>query len=222
MTTTPLKIYFAGALFNAKDLAGNLLLARSIEKCSGGRYCIMLPQNGECEVNDRSAVTIRDADFELLFECDLILANFDGTDLDSGTVVEFCFAKMVDMPALLLRTDFREGGDQGISGSDPWNLMCSNYPRTRTLCINAMTAYHRFKDAPLSAAALAERYCDAMAEQIVAELDALTSMPSWLGGANIFARLTTAVQSIGGKLGERLTPEILSTLAERKKNSGLY
>lgn len=222
MKNPPLKIYFAGGLFDAKELGGNLLLARSIEKYSDGRYLIMLPQDGESEVNNRNAVTIRDADFELLFNCDLILANFDGTDLDSGTVVEFCFAKMVDMPALLLRTDFREGGDQGLAGSDPWNLMCSNYPRTKSLCINAMACYHKCRSETASAALLTERFYGTMAEKIVAELDALVTMPSWLPPQNLLPQLTAAVKSIGGTLGERLTPELLSTLAEQKKGSGLF
>ena len=100
-TSGKLKIYFAGDLFDAKDLGGNLMLAMAIEKKSAGRYQIMLPQNGESEVVNRTSQTIRDADFELLYNCDIIIANFDGHDLDSGTVVEFCFAKMVDMPALL-------------------------------------------------------------------------------------------------------------------------
>ena len=47
-------------------------------------------------------------DFELLYNCDCLIANLDGPDPDSGTVVEFCFAKMLDMPAVLLRTDFRD------------------------------------------------------------------------------------------------------------------
>ena len=142
MDSPVLKIYFAGDLFDAKDLGGNLILAGKIDEISGGRYKVMLPQNGECEVRERTSQSIRDADFELLFNCDVIVANFDGTDLDSGTVVEFCFAKMVDMPAVLLRTDFRNSGDHTLPDGEPWNLMCSHYPRTKVLHINAMMRYH--------------------------------------------------------------------------------
>ena len=119
MNARPLKIYFAGDLFDSKDLGGNLMLAEAIEKVSGNRYKIMLPQDGECEVTERTSQTIRDADFKLLFNCDLLVANFDGPDLDSGTVVEFCFAKMVDMPAVLLRTDFRDSGDNTLPDGEP-------------------------------------------------------------------------------------------------------
>ena len=141
MAEKSLKIYFAGDLFDHKDLAGNLLLAAAIEKYSDNRYQVLLPQDGECEVTNRTSQTIRDADFKLLFNCDLIVANFDGTDLDSGTVVEFCFAKMMDMPAVLLRTDFRDCGDNDLPDGEPWNLMCSHYPRTAVCCMNAMQIY---------------------------------------------------------------------------------
>jgi len=42
-----------------------------------------------------------------LLNCDLALFNFDGPELDLGTVVEFLFAKFADIPALILRMDFR-------------------------------------------------------------------------------------------------------------------
>ena len=44
MEKEALKIYFAGDLFDAKDLIGNILLAEAIERQSGGRYKVMLPQ----------------------------------------------------------------------------------------------------------------------------------------------------------------------------------
>jgi len=38
-------IYFAGDLFNHKDLIGNLLLSEAIEKESSGRYICVVPQH---------------------------------------------------------------------------------------------------------------------------------------------------------------------------------
>lgn len=215
-----LKIYFAGDLFDAKDLGGNLLLAEAVEKCSCGRYSILLPQDGECEVTDRSSENIRDTDFELLFDCDILLANFDGTDLDSGTVAEFCFAKMIDMPALLLRTDFRNGGDAGLPGSDPWNLMCSHFPRTKVLWINAMKQYHLCKKEGKKD--LAARFYELLAREIVRDLDDLAALPSWLGAEKLHAQLSAAVKSIGGGFPERMDEERTAALAERKRSSGLY
>lgn len=217
----PLKIYFAGDLFDAKDLGGNLLLAGAIERVSEGRYEILLPQEGECEVRERSAESIRDADFELLFKSDLILANFDGADLDSGTVAEFCFAKMLDMPALLLRTDFRDCGDKTLPDGDPWNLMCSRYPRTRTLWLNAMVIYHDCK-AQGGRELLAERFYNTIACEVVKVLDELVSMPPRLAKEDLGSRFDAILESIGGKLAERFPAPEKAELIKRKKSAGLY
>ena len=129
-------IYFAGELFNAKHLIGNSALAIAIERQSAGEFVCQLPQ--ALEQRSNSAQQIRDQDLETLIECDLGIFNFDGTEVDSGTVVEFMVAKFADIPSLLLRTDFRKGGDQG---EHPWNLMMSYYPRTRTCLVDSISLY---------------------------------------------------------------------------------
>ena len=222
MNKRSLKIYFAGDLFDAKDLGGNVLLADAIEKVSAGRYQVMLPQNGECEVCERTSKSIRDADFELLYNCDVIVANFDGTDLDSGTVVEFCFAKMVDMPAVLLRTDFRDGGDRTLPDGEPWNLMCSHYPRTEVLHINAMQSYHRFKNEPGGIAARLEKFYSFIASGVVASLDKVVAEKSWLSAEQLFLQYCMAVKSIGGTLGSILSEDKLKRMAEDKISAGLH
>ena len=133
----PFSIYFAGDLFNHKDLIGNLLLSSAIEKNSSGRFKCIVPQH--LEQSTSRSVEIRNNDLLQIVKSDLILLNFDGTELDSGTVVEFLFAKVFDIPAVILRTDFRSAGDQ--DRGDPWNLMCSAYPRTRIITLNSMTWY---------------------------------------------------------------------------------
>ncbi|MDD3127353.1 MAG: nucleoside 2-deoxyribosyltransferase [Candidatus Izemoplasmatales bacterium] len=134
----PLKIYFAGELFDHKHLTGNTILASYINNNAHGKYIVVLPQDSES--GGERAEEIRNNDLRLLLESDLALFNFDGTDLDSGTVAEFMFAKMIDMPSVILRTDFRLAGDQKGIG-DKWNLMCSFYPRTEPVTINAMELY---------------------------------------------------------------------------------
>ena len=131
-----MKVYFAGSLFTHKDLAGNAMLADEIGRVSGGKFECLLPQN--IEHRSSSPKEIRDADISALLSCDLALFNYDGCELDSGTVVEFMFAKFADIPSVLLRTDFRAGGD---SGENPWNLMTSYYPRTETLVLDAAKIY---------------------------------------------------------------------------------
>ena len=222
MAEHPLEIYFAGDLFDSKDLGGNLMLASAIERVSDGRYRVRLPQDGECEVVDRTSQSIRDADFKLLYNCDLLVANFDGTDLDSGTVVEFCFAKMVDMPALLLRTDFRDGGDNTLPDGEPWNLMCSHYPRTRVLHVNGMVRYHECRTKTASAAELLAAYYDSVAVDVVKQLDEVCREKSWLARNELFNQYRMAIKSIGGSMSEIFTDGILLELAAAKAATGLY
>src|SRR6201993_4966158 len=129
-------VYFAGELFSLKHLVGNAALAEAIANLSNRNFTCVLPQT--LEEREMSAQDIRDKDISTLIGCDLALFNFDGPELDSGTVAEFMFAKFADIPSLLLRTDFRRAGDQA---EDQWNLMMSFYPRTRTLCLNSMEIY---------------------------------------------------------------------------------
>jgi nucleoside 2-deoxyribosyltransferase len=131
-------IYFAGSLFNHKDLTGNALLAEHIERGSGHKYRCCLPQN--VEQHQTTALDIRNQDIAKLIECDLGLFNFDGTELDAGVVVEFMLAKFLDIPTVILRSDFRTCGEKEIGGED-WNFMCSFYPRTRVVKFNSIQLY---------------------------------------------------------------------------------
>jgi nucleoside 2-deoxyribosyltransferase len=157
-------VYFAGELFSSKHLVGNAALADSIAKVSNRNFNCVLPQT--LEDRGMSAQDIRDKDIVTLIGCDLALFNFDGPELDSGTVCEFMFAKFADIPSLLLRTDFRRGGDQG---ADPWNLMVSFYPRTRTLCLNSIEIY---KEALSAGQSLVEE----VAKATVKELELLSEL----------------------------------------------
>ena len=222
MGTNPLKIYFAGDLFDAKDLGGNLMLAGAIERVSQNRYKVMLPQDGECEVVCRTSQSIRDVDFKLLYECDCIVANFDGPDPDSGTVVEFCFAKMVDMPAILLRTDFRNSGDQDLSDGDPWNLMCSHYPRTGVLHINAMERYHEVLAEHLPVGEMLNKYYGSIASEIVEALDGVVNQKSWLAAGEVASQYQRAIRSIGGCLSGLLPDGRLQDIVDGKIEKKLY
>ena len=163
-----LSVYFAGELFNAKHLSGNAALAAAIQRKSGGRIRCVLPQT--LESREEGAHFIRDEDLEHLISSDLALFNFDGSEIDSGTVVEFMVAKFADIPSILLRTDFRRGGDQG---QDPWNLMLSFYPRTETCCLDSMAFYKTALTEGLDPVAAADRMLDQIAELVVPKLEAL-------------------------------------------------
>ena len=156
--------YFAGELFSGKHLLGNVVLSEAIAHRSGGRYQSLLPQ--DLEQRNTTPQAIRDQDIRALLGCDLGLFNYDGPDLDSGTVVEFMFAKFADIPSVLLRTDFRHGGDQA-HGGEPWNLMTSYFPRTATVVLDSLTIYKEEQSRTPGAAAgfeLIARTADAVIE----------------------------------------------------------
>jgi len=161
-------VYFAGELFNAKHLAGNAGLAAAIQRRSSREFDCVLPQT--LENREEGAHFIRDEDLEHLICSDIAIFNFDGSEIDSGTVVEFMVAKFADIPALLLRTDFRRGGDLG---HDPWNLMLSFYPRTKTCCIDSMALYKTALAQGLNPDAASDWMLDQIAAQVVLELEAL-------------------------------------------------
>lgn len=206
------KIYFAGGLFDHKELAGNMLLAKKIEQLSVGRYQVLLPQDFESAQTD--ATSVRNNDYKLLMACDLIVANFDGVELDSGTVAEFCCAKMLDLPAVLFRTDFRNGVERP-GAVVPWNLMISAYPRTVNLIINGMDELVRH-DRNL------EKYHTAIAERIIAAMDEVVEMKSLLPKADLLSHYKHTLQLLGGGMSGLFTDEELQTLIAEKVQNGIY
>jgi nucleoside 2-deoxyribosyltransferase len=166
-----LSVYFAGELFNAKHLSGNAGLAAAIQRRSSGQFVCVLPQT--MESREEGAHFIRDEDLEHLICSDIAIFNFDGSEIDSGTVVEFMVAKFADIPALLLRTDFRRGGDQG---HDPWNLMLSFYPRTKTCSIDSMALYKTALSQGLDPSGSADWMLNQIAAQVVQDLEELARL----------------------------------------------
>jgi nucleoside 2-deoxyribosyltransferase len=130
--------YHAGPLFTIAELHTNVLLSHAINTYSSGKFVPILPQ--DLEQRDLSPHSIRDEDLRALLSCDLALFTYDGSELDAGTVVEYMVAKVADIPAVILRTDFRGAGDQEGKG-DSWNLMSSNWPRSVGVSLNAMEVY---------------------------------------------------------------------------------
>jgi hypothetical protein len=172
-------IYFGGSLFNHKDLTGNALLAEYIEKCSGNKYRCCLPQN--LEQHQTTAVDIRNKDITKILECDLGLFNFDGTELDAGVVVEFMLAKFLDIPAVILRSDFRTCGEKEVGGED-WNFMCSFYPRTRIVKLNAIISYQEAVAESQSLNETIDSYYSRIARLIITNLDSVRKEKPLLKG----------------------------------------
>jgi nucleoside 2-deoxyribosyltransferase len=80
---------------------------------------VWLPQDHEPREN--TAAAIFREDIEGLGWSDVVVANMDGPDPDSGTCWECGYAYQRKM-IILYRTDFRRAGDAGAS---PFNLMMS-------------------------------------------------------------------------------------------------
>lgn len=177
-------IYLAGELFSLKHLIGNAWLAEAIYEKSHGKFRCVLPQDFS-ELRGRGARAIRDHQLRALAGSDLALFNFDGNELDSGTVVEFMFAKFADLPAVLLRTDIRRAGDYR---DEPWNLMASFFPRTTTVIGPSLFDYratlprrHRRIDdavrlAGQHSSAAAQIICERVAAQCVRAFDRLLTV----------------------------------------------
>ena len=206
------KVYFAGGLFDHKELTGNMLLAEKIERLSAGRYQVLLPQDFESAQTD--ATSVRNNDYKLLLTCDLIVANFDGVELDSGTVAEFCCAKMLDMPAVLFRTDFRNGVERP-GAIVPWNLMISAYPRTVNLIINGM-------DELVRCGRDLDTYHNSIAERIIAAMDKAVVTGSILSQKDLTDHYKRILQLLGGGMSELFTEQDLQTLIAEKIKNGIY
>ena len=182
-------VYLAGELFNIKHLIGNAYLAESIYEKSHGKFLCHLPQ--DFELRGLNPQIIRDQDIEALYSADLAIFNFDGSELDSGTVIEFMLAKFADIPAILLRTDLRAAGDQGSPRRDPWNLMASFYPRTEVVRMDSLIDYRVLQQkrqrknpdditrlAAQHASAIGGIISDRIASKVVQALNRLLKTPS--------------------------------------------
>jgi nucleoside 2-deoxyribosyltransferase len=109
-----MKIYLAGPLFTTAEQEFNRQLRDLLEKAG---HQVWLPQ--EHEPRERSAQAIFETDVAGLDASEVVVANMDGPDPDSGTCWE-CGYAYKKKPIVLFRTDFREAGD--VHGS-PFNLM---------------------------------------------------------------------------------------------------
>lgn len=134
-------IYSAGGLFTYRELAMNVTLKESIWKRSSGKYRLVLPQSEQPKEYEHPdvSVRIRNTDLWHVMRTDLLLAQFDGLELDAGTVAEFMMAKFLGKPTVILRSDSRRMSND--SYDEPYNLMVKNYPRTEVIHIDSLFDY---------------------------------------------------------------------------------
>jgi nucleoside 2-deoxyribosyltransferase len=113
---TSMKIYLAGPLFTSAEQEFNRRLRDALDRAG---HEVWLPQ--EHEPRERSAQAIFETDVAGLSAAEVVVANMDGPDPDSGTCWE-CGYAYKKKPVIVFRTDFREAGD--VPGSR-FNLMLS-------------------------------------------------------------------------------------------------
>ena len=198
--TNPFTIYFAGDLFDHKHLVGNAILAKYIERDSEGRYKCFVPQ--DLEHPTVRGVDERNNDLKHVMLSDLGLFNFDGADVDSGTAAEFMYAKALDIPAVILRSDLRSR--DGKTDRNDWNLMVSFYPRTKIVQFNAMEWYRSIQQSSDSLDDIIEQFYAKISAQLILALDAARAEPPLPKGdrAQIEAWYRWAVQYPGSGLEE--------------------
>jgi len=130
-------IYSASGLFTQDELGTNVLLKEAVWRLSNGKYQIFLPQSREIQELDLPNIEayIRNTDLLEVVKADILLARFDGLELDSGTVVEYMLAKYLRKPTVILRNDFRSVSFLPLV--EPYNLMVKNWPRTVDIHLNS-------------------------------------------------------------------------------------
>ena len=112
-----LTIYWAGPLFSQSDRVLNRIYAKML---TGRGYTVILPQDEAKPFigpEGLDAVGIAEHCYLQSIECDVMVANVDGADSDSGTSMEiglrigYMRALGRDTKVICVRTDFRGSED---------------------------------------------------------------------------------------------------------------
>lgn len=114
------KLYFAGPLMSTAEIRFNESVVSNLRM--GCKHEVFLPQENEQRADTPRAIF--NSDMAGLHWCDMVVANMDGADPDSGTCWELGWAYAMDRPCIIWRTDFRI-----FAGLEPLNLMMGQSAR---------------------------------------------------------------------------------------------
>ena len=103
-----MNLYLAGPLFTQAERDWNIRLA---ERLTGAGHSVFLPQVEVKSIATLDAETIFRVDVDGVRSADAVVAILDGADPDSGTSFECGLAFALGLPIVVVRTDFRAGGD---------------------------------------------------------------------------------------------------------------
>ena len=230
----PYKIYSAGGLFTQDELATNVLIKEAVWRLSNGKFQLNLPQSREMQELDRDDLEafIRNDDLLQVVEADMLLARFDGLELDSGTVVEFVTAKYLGKPTVILRTDFRRTIFVGTS--EPFNLMVKNWPRSVDIYIHSYMLWADLfaeereasdEEDPCQATMKAElgtlqKSVDEFASQVIDGLETVLKMESPYPPEYQEAVYQAMRFSLGSGFDQMLTASELEKIIQRLRKNG--
>lgn len=230
----PYTVYSAGGLFTQDELATNVLIKDAVWRLSNGKFQLSLPQSRELRELDRPDVEayIRNDDLLEVVKADIVLARFDGLELDSGTVVEFAMAKCLGKPTVILRCDFRRLSCTGLS--EPYNLMAKNWPRTVDIHLNSFVVWASLfaeecqaldDNEPFQATMKAElgtvqKSVDEIAKQIIAGMEAVLKMESPYPPEYQEVVYKAARFSPGSGFDQLLTASELDEIIQRLRKNG--
>ena len=119
-----MRIYLAGPLFTAAERAFNAQLKERLERDYG--HSVWLPQ--EHEHPDKTAKSIFEDDVAGIDGAEVVVANMDGPDPDSGTCWECGYAFGIGKPYLVFRTDFRVADKDGRASFNPMLAASASRP----------------------------------------------------------------------------------------------
>jgi nucleoside 2-deoxyribosyltransferase len=122
-----MRIYLAGPLFTTAERAFNAELSQGLENLG---HVVWLPQENEPRKRDRRVIF--ETDVLGINQNEVVVANMDGSDPDSGTSWECGYAYAKGKPIILFRTDFRCSNEGGAL----FNLMLTESAREVILCVN--------------------------------------------------------------------------------------
>jgi nucleoside 2-deoxyribosyltransferase len=101
------KIYLSGPLFSQAEILWTRKLKVLLENKLGDKIEVLWPY----EIASGSAKNIFDSNLQALNECDLMVALFDGPQVDDGTAWEVGYFFARGGKILGLRTDLRKAGE---------------------------------------------------------------------------------------------------------------
>lgn len=233
-TPGPYIIYSAGGLFTQDELATNVMIKEAVWRLSNGTFQIFLPQSREIQELDQQNIEafIRNTDLLEVVKADIILARFDGLELDSGTVVEYMLAKFLGKPTVILRSDYRSVSF--LPTAEPYNLMVKNWPRTVDIHLDSYKIWSElfagFYQGTADSGALQgvlqaeletlQKSTEEIARQLITALEAVIKLPSPYPPGMQEVVYQAARYSPGSGFDELLTANQLTEIIQSLRKKG--